>query len=229
VRAVSTSKGDDALSAVCQALGCPDPFGSSGSPIELGAAWAAVPDENAYIPKWKARWQPALRAYITGGGPLVGADFAMEIRTLASAPRQRFDKANYPALPSGSKFQRTTGRREMPMSTEIRVGTVTWSQAASTQAPTDLTYCPSSTYDRWLLPAAPGSDASFTVLTAWWVLLFGLSIFARYHPALWVTTLNLDRRSGRALPLRLLLDRALDDVPVVVADALLYGHAMGGG
>jgi hypothetical protein len=49
-------------------------------------------------------------------------------------------------------------------------------------------------------------------LTAWWVLLFGMSIFARYDPGLWNTTLNLDR-SGRAVSLRLLLDEALRGAP----------------
>jgi hypothetical protein len=49
----------DALSAVCEALHAPDPFGSAGEPIEVGAAWAALPMLNRFLPGWEDRWRPA--------------------------------------------------------------------------------------------------------------------------------------------------------------------------
>jgi len=54
----------------------------------------------------------------------------------------------------------------------------------------------------------------------WWVLLFGLSIFARYHPQLWARALDVDG-SQHAVPLEGLLDNALLAVPALVYDALL--------
>lgn len=221
---------NDAVTAVCQALNCPDPFGSVGSPMELGAAWAALPELNVFLPGWKSRWLPALRVLNKGAGPEHGLDVEIDLRVTTTAPRQRsaVNHGSYPTLPAGSEFKREpAAKREIPMSSELRIGTVSWPASVSSQTAFDVSYSASNTLDRWLLPAASGSNQAFTPLTAWWVLLFGLSIFARYDPALWVSTLNLDR-SRRALPLQLLLDRALDVMPEVVADTLLSGSATGG-
>jgi hypothetical protein len=54
----------------------------------------------------------------------------------------------------------------------------------------------------------------------WWLLLFGLSIFARYHPELWAETLDVDR-SEHAVPLEGVLDRALAIVPALIHNLLL--------
>lgn len=220
----------DALTVVCGALNCPDPFGSPVvSTVELGAAWAALPEQNQFLPGWNRLWRPALRAFNDGVGYEAGRDRKMEVHVTKFAPHRRFDQTRYPSIPSGATFERTpAARREIFMVPELRVGTISWAQAVSTETPFDVTYNASNTTDRWLLPAAPGSNESFTPLTAWWVLLFGLSIFARYQPDLWVPTLNLDDRTGRALPLQLLLDRALELIPQVVADALTTGSARGG-
>jgi hypothetical protein len=220
---------NDALTAVCGALNCADPFGSSATKIELGAAWAALPEQHVFLPAWKPRWRPALRAFNQGVEYGAGHDRTMELHVSTAAPRRVFDQRLYPAIPMGATFERTpAAQREIFVVPEFRVGTIGWPQALSTKTPFDITYCASGTRDRWLLPAAPGSDQPFTPLTAWCVLLFGLSIFARYNPGLWITTLNLDRAAGLALPLQLLLDRALEVVPQVIADALVTGSAGGG-
>ena len=220
---------NDALTAICGALNCPDPFGSPATRIELGAAWAALPEQNVFLPAWKPRWRPALRAFNDGVGYDAGRDRKMKLHVSTAAPRRVFDQRLYPAIPPGATFERTpAAQREIVVFPELRVGTVSWPQATSRKAPFDITYSPSRTTDRWLLSAAPGSAEPFTPLTAWWVLLFGLSIFARYNPGLWMTTLNLDRAAGLALPLQLLLDQALEVVPQVIADALIMGSAGGG-
>ena len=219
----------DALTVVCGALNCPDPFGSSATVMELGTAWAALPEQNQYLPGWKPRWRPALVAFNTATGYEAGRDRSMSVQVTTAVPRRQFDLLRYPSLPSGSTFQREApANREVPIEPWLRLGTIRWSAGVSSKTPFDITYSPSNSIDRWLLPSAPDSDEPFTPLTAWWVLLFGLSILARYDPALWVTVLNLDRRSGRALPLQLLLDRALEAVPEVLADALITGSASGG-
>jgi hypothetical protein len=77
-----------------------------------------------------------------------------------------------------------------------------------------------ATNERWLFPAPENSSAPFTPLTAWWVLLFGLSIVARYDPGTWSRALNLDDSSGYAVPLRLVLDEALARLPWIILTAL---------
>jgi hypothetical protein len=73
---------------------------------------------------------------------------------------------------------------------------------------------------RHLLPTLPAHDEHLAPLMMWWLLLFGLSIFARYHPELWAQALDVDH-SEHAVPLEGLLDRALEVVPTLLYEALL--------
>lgn len=61
---------DDALTAACEALRIPGPFGSPRRKcrsISIGAVWAALPGFHVYLPDWKDDWFPALRAFNRGG------------------------------------------------------------------------------------------------------------------------------------------------------------------
>ncbi len=72
--------------------------------------------------------------------------------------------------------------------------------------------------EHWLIPrVGDGSDCLSPVLL-WWILLFGLSLLARYEPAAWRAALNLDQ-SPVADPLTQLLDDALVIVPDLLFDA----------
>jgi hypothetical protein len=73
---------------------------------------------------------------------------------------------------------------------------------------------------RHLLPTLPDQKEPWTPLMTWWFLLFGLSISARYHPSLWIQTLDVDT-APQAVPLQSLLDQALAAVPKLVHDTLL--------
>ena len=53
----------------------------------------------------------------------------------------------------------------------------------------------------------------------WWLLLFGLSIFARYHPALWAASLDV-QRATEAVPLKALLERGADVLPALIHEAV---------
>ena len=53
----------------------------------------------------------------------------------------------------------------------------------------------------------------------WWVLLFGLSMVARYDPELWIAELDVNR-SENAVPIETVLDEALTAVPELVLYAL---------
>jgi hypothetical protein len=54
----------------------------------------------------------------------------------------------------------------------------------------------------------------------WWILLFGLSMLARYHPVPWTNALNVDA-SPAAVTLELTMNRAIDALPHLVFEAIL--------
>ena len=62
------------------------------------------------------------------------------------------------------------------------------------------------------VPTVAGNSKPQHPLIAWWTLLFGFSMVARYHPETWVDLLNVDL-SGQAVPIEILLDRAVVEVP----------------
>lgn len=224
---------DDALTAVCDALGIRDPFGSPSvarPSIPIGAAWAALPRLQEYLPEWKPSWFPALRAFDNVGDGRDHMDRrVMNLQGSTRSPRvvEGFDpvtSAMYPQLPKSAWYDPTTRRREIPFHDRLRLGAVRWEQEADRRSVFEVTRSHDDDHaERWLLPAPAGSDHAFEPITVWWILLFGLSILARYDPALWSAALDLDR-SDRAVPLRLVLDEAVDAVPRLVADALLKGN-----
>jgi hypothetical protein len=74
--------------------------------------------------------------------------------------------------------------------------------------------------EHWLRPALNEAADELTPFMAWWAFLFALSILARYHPARWVASLDLDN-SPLAQPLADALDQALSAVPHLVLQAVL--------
>ena len=73
----------------------------------------------------------------------------------------------------------------------------------------------------WLRPSVVStpSECPPTPLMTWWVILFGLSMFARYHPQEWVKALDPDR-SPDAVVLDRCMTSALERVPALVLDAV---------
>jgi hypothetical protein len=74
-------------------------------------------------------------------------------------------------------------------------------------------------HERALIPALPGQPQTLSPLMLWWLLLFGLSIVARYHPAPWAAALDV-ARSKEAVPLEHVLVQAGDRLPSLVYEAL---------
>lgn len=70
---------------------------------------------------------------------------------------------------------------------------------------------------RWLRPGVAG--VALSSLLTWWVLLFGLSMLARYEPAGWAAALSYDE-SELAAPLERLLHIGLERIPELVFEAL---------
>jgi len=73
---------------------------------------------------------------------------------------------------------------------------------------------------RWMRPSLVGTEFPPSPLMTWWVLLFGLSMLARYHPVPWTQALNVDA-SRAAVTLELTMNRALDALPHLVFEAIL--------
>jgi hypothetical protein len=225
IRRAPSGNGSDTFGAVMRATASPDFTGD----VELGAAWAAIPGGYA-VPHdaWREDWRSALnldrgtpppelregvylRAMSIGGNPLVrGAD--------------AFQRDRYPTVPSEA---RTTVQ-------EWNDGLGAGNWAAHIHLPSDdatasLTALAPKHYGGYggdhhiLVPTLPGHAEPLTPLALWWVLLFGLSIFARYHPAAWSRALDV-QRSTEAVPLEGILDRAGDLLPALIYEALFMSH-----
>jgi len=76
--------------------------------------------------------------------------------------------------------------------------------------------------DRWLRPGLGKRLELPAPFMSWWLLLFALSMIARYHPREWAALLRIER-SDFAADLEFCLDAALEAVPRLVLDALTTG------
>lgn len=74
-----------------------------------------------------------------------------------------------------------------------------------------------------LMPAWREGGGHLDPLLAWWVMLYALSMLARYRPVEWTRAIDVDK-SPRAVWLEQLLDKALDAVPLQLHIALTGAH-----
>ncbi|MFJ9521846.1 YaaC family protein [Kitasatospora sp. NPDC101801] len=72
----------------------------------------------------------------------------------------------------------------------------------------------------YLMPAVAGNDRPLHPLMVWWLVLYSLSMLARYEPAGWGEHIDVDR-SAHAVALEHMLDVALTAVPKLIHSALL--------
>ena len=79
--------------------------------------------------------------------------------------------------------------------------------------------------EHWLIPSVGVGDDELPALLLWWVLLFALSLLARYEPAAWRAALDPDS-SDLAVPLEELLDEALGVTPALLFEALTGQSAL---
>ena len=75
---------------------------------------------------------------------------------------------------------------------------------------------------RWLRPRIEGERQPPSPLMTWWLILYALSMLARYHPVAWVDALDLN-----SSPVAVILDRAMSEamgaVPELVLQAVMDG------
>ncbi|MGW5202988.1 YaaC family protein [Streptomyces spiralis] len=72
---------------------------------------------------------------------------------------------------------------------------------------------------RYFLPVLPLKKRELHPLMAWWALLYTLSMLARYEPSTSVKLISIDD-SQHAVPIERLLERALNHLPVLIADTI---------
>jgi hypothetical protein len=75
--------------------------------------------------------------------------------------------------------------------------------------------------EHWLVPVVGDTSDILPPTLLWWVLLFGLSLLARYEPAAWRHALDPDE-SRIAVLLEALLDEALTEMPRLLTEALIH-------
>jgi hypothetical protein len=224
----------DSFSGVAAAIGS----GRLTGPVELGAAWGALPDllgSEPEAPLDEPAWRRPLIVYLTNWAhaeyPLVTqAPAALKIDGLAddvTVDQMLAELGEYPAAagavpvgvyPGGesrvttepSPSGRMLPRAEWPIE---RRGPSEWVTRLEQIAP-GVTKAGSAA----LIPRLARRDL-LSPLMLWWVLLFALSMVARYDPELWIDALNVND-SVLAVPLEGVLRTAVARVPALVYDAL---------
>ncbi|WP_407547410.1 YaaC family protein [Streptomyces sp. Pv4-95] len=73
--------------------------------------------------------------------------------------------------------------------------------------------------DRYFLPVHPPMKRELHPLMAWWAVLYALSMLSRYQPAVWGKLISVDN-SQHAVPIERLLERAINHLPVLIADTI---------
>jgi hypothetical protein len=72
---------------------------------------------------------------------------------------------------------------------------------------------------RWLRPGVGPQGDYLKPLCAWWILLYGLSMVARYEPAEWADVLDINR-SDLAVAVESLLDTGMLIIPQLMLEAI---------
>jgi hypothetical protein len=222
VKRAPTKDNRDAFGAVSRALGSPEIAGS----IELGACWAGLP--NTYVlptDSWRPDWRPAIP--VLDETSFRGKKDEVQIQLMSLGGNPHLDPVatlseGYPRIPPGTKLRVKGGSDQLGPGRWIAV--MTWSD----EYPLDKVAPngPRRENSRHLRPTLPGQAELLDELMQWWLLIFGLSLFARYHPELWAHALAVDS-SPQAVPLEAILDRALDTIPQLVLNGLYEKPAPG--
>jgi hypothetical protein len=214
--------GNDSFHRVAQTIGS----GILTGPVELGAVWASLPYN---LPKaWTQKWPTALQVR-----PLVHGDTVPSGEATAIVYVEEFDQPTEDAIrrlleqyPSAQGWYFPGGdhripERQTPLGWRVILAWTadgpSWDDRFAKIREVAPEY--GRVEHHWLRPAVGTKKGYLAPLIAWWVLLFGLSIVARYEPAEWTKALSINE-SDLAAPLESLLDDAMLDIPRLVLEAL---------
>jgi len=214
-----SSQAKGLFGAVADAIGAPRPT----STIELGAAWAALPD-LVDTPHGDTPWPPAL--FIAPDEPEHMILARLPMNGIVVVPSVDGDEDDIVAFLAGHLYRYPDAQHAQLVrfqgipalkSTGRGPGVPILFQSdppdgEGQRRHLDFTACvPEHRYvgEHWLIPAVGG--VLLPPLLLWWVVLFGLSILARYEPAVWRAALDVE--TPLAVPLEDVLDEALEAVP----------------
>lgn len=188
-------------------------------PVQVGAAWAALPGAGA-LPKssWEPDWRPALELSVLSG------PHASEIRIglygwaanplLADENVLADMSRTYPSLPHGVNDALEASSPELgPGHWRAHLA---WDR---TDGELDEVVPLAHGDQRYLQPRIPGADGPLPPIVLWWIVLQGLSLVARYMPEVWAAALQVDD-SDQAVPLEWILETALDRLPGLLYNAI---------
>jgi hypothetical protein len=213
--------GNDSFHRVAQTIGSAILTG----PVELGAVWASLPYG---LPKaWTEKWPTTLsvRPLVTGETvPSGEAPAVVYVTGVDQPPKTAIRKllAQYPTaqgwyFPGDSQLT----ERQTPLGWRVLLAWTadgpSWDDRWAKIREVAPEY--RRREQHWLRPAVGAQKDYLKPLSAWWILLFGLSIVARYEPAEWAKVLSINE-SDLAAPLESLLDDAMLDIPRLVLEAL---------
>jgi len=226
--------------AVASAFGLP----GLTSGVELGALWSALPGMTAPKGNWLRALPVWPQLYLQEGGFVLhlGAESRGYVSLRDQAPETDADAidallSNYPAA-AGARVeivQRIIQQRRTPWGegVPVRWPAPSVEQTSDHSPPPDLgasyvhNRVPLYRYqqEHWLIPRVGDGRDELSALLLWWVLLFGLSLLARYEPAAWREAVDPDR-SELAVPLEELLEEALTITPDLLYEAVTHELAL---
>ena len=218
IKRTPSRSGTDAFGAVSRAIGSPDIQGA----IEIGALWVALPGTHR-VPEdaWRESWRTALSVLDETNNQAVQLGMTV-VRAISFSGNPYFNEmealaGRYPLIPHDARIRPLPGNANMsPGNWGLAIA---WKATGPLEA---VAYMDPSEPNgsRYLVPTLPGQETVLNPLMMWWTLLFGLSIFARYEPELWMEVLNVER-SPLAVPMESMLQQALVAIPALLHEELL--------
>jgi hypothetical protein len=208
----SPKKGDrDAFGAVGRAIGSADLVGDT----ELGALWAILPGTHRIPEKsWQSDWRPAL--VVLDETSYRGKPGEIQVQALSLSGNPHLDEVStlrdrYPSLPPDARVGLKSAESDLEPGNWIVV--LVWDEETPLAGVVSGTARDESAHN--LVPTLPGQAERPAEILIWWALLYGLSLFARYSPGLWMAALAVDH-SDLAVPLEGVLEAALTAIPALV-------------
>jgi hypothetical protein len=222
------STGEDSFHRVAETIGS----GVLTGPVELGAVWASLPHE---LPKvWGDKWPPPLKLDLRVERLLHSSRPWNEAPAYVMGWTDRQARAIEEALeqyPSAQGWRVPGGGPpiiEPPVPgylgyDDSRVNLAWMADAMTVNAKLAKFADVAPEYRRrgqHLLRPAIGPQRDYLKpLAAWWILLYGLSMVARYEPRVWAEELSINE-SSLAAHLEALLDDAMLAIPQLVLEAI---------
>jgi hypothetical protein len=200
--------------------------------VQIGAVWGAVPDllwPEAQMPLDNPDWRRPIRAYSPWSDDDIvvyrglSENYAQQaiLGGLAEGSANEMEaelNAHYPVATDARIMRLQAGAKDTPVARDWvgheHLPRFVWPKGTNLPI---AAYRPGERPSLFLPAVADGANLSPLML--WWVLLFGLSMVARYDPEVWVAALDVNA-SEQAVPIEAALAEAITALPALVLTAL---------